>query len=149
METAFVFLAALATGLSAGAVLTEATVLVPFWRSQPPEAFLAWYAKYAGLLLRFYGPLEIVAAAATVLAAIGAGLANDGGTVLLSAAATLSVAVLAAYPAYFKPVNAAFAARTIDTLRVPDELRRWSRWHWARVYCALAAFACTVVAALQ
>ena len=65
MESAsgsFSFLAQVALGISAGALLAEAKVLVPFWRGLEPSEFLAWYRKHADLLLRFFGPLEIVAA---------------------------------------------------------------------------------------
>jgi hypothetical protein len=50
-------LATIALGLSAGALLAEGAVLVPFWRSLQPESFLAWYRENAALLLRFFGPL--------------------------------------------------------------------------------------------
>src|SRR6267378_2029146 len=60
MEGTLVVLAAVALGLAAGATLAEGAVLVPFWRSLDPEAFLAWYRRYAALLLRFFGPLEVV-----------------------------------------------------------------------------------------
>ncbi len=34
-------LAVIALGLSAGAMLTEGAVLVPYWRSLPPDSFLS------------------------------------------------------------------------------------------------------------
>ena len=51
-------LAVLGLGLSAGALLAEAGVLVPFWQAQKPEAFLDWYRENASRLLGFFGPLE-------------------------------------------------------------------------------------------
>jgi hypothetical protein len=45
LTTIVAVLAVLALGLAAGAVLTEAAVLVPFWRSLPPESFLGWYRE--------------------------------------------------------------------------------------------------------
>ena len=60
-------LATLGLGVAAGAMLAEGAVLVPWWRSMPPEAFLRWYADNARRLLEFYGPLEIVGATLTLL----------------------------------------------------------------------------------
>jgi len=48
--------------------------------------------------------------------------------------------VLAAFPLYFERVNGSFAAGTIAPVRVPEELRRWSSWHWVRTIIATAAF---------
>ena len=38
--SSLVGLAAVALGLSAGAMLAEGAVMVPYWRSLPPDAFL-------------------------------------------------------------------------------------------------------------
>lgn len=139
-------LAALVLGLSAGALLAEAAVLVPFWRRMPPEEFLAWYEKHAALLLRFFGPLELLAALAATVAAGAAGVRGQPGFALLAAAAVLAVAVLAAFPLYFQRVNASFADASIAPDDVPAELGRWSRWHGLRVALASAAFAAALLA---
>jgi hypothetical protein len=140
--------AVVALGLSAGALVAEGAVLVPFWRSLDPASFLDWYGRHATLLLRFFGPLEGagagLAAAAATLAALDGGEAGR----LLGAATLLALGVLAAFPLYFQRVNAGFADRSIATERVAAELRRWSRWHWARTALAVAAFACAAAAPL-
>jgi hypothetical protein len=141
-------LAVAALGLSAGALVTEGAVLVPFWRSLEPAEFLDWYGRHATLLLRFFGPLEGAGAA---LAAAAATLASlDGGDAgrLLGAAALLALAVLAAFPLYFQKVNAGFAARSVAPERVAAELRRWSLWHWGRTALAVGAFLCAALAPL-
>ena len=38
------------------------------------------------------------------------------------------------------------AKGTIELERVPGELRRWARWHWARVVLASAAFLAAILA---
>jgi hypothetical protein len=143
------FAAVAALGLAAGAVLAEAAVLVPFWRSQSPEAFLLWYRQYGGLLLRFFGPLEGVAAAITLVAAGVAWGEGSPAASLLGVAALLALLVLAAFPLYFRDVNASFADATIELTRVPEELRRWSQWHAARVLLATLAFLAATAAALR
>jgi hypothetical protein len=142
-------LAAAALGLSAGAVLAEGAVLVPYWRSLSPEAFLAWYRRNAGLLFRFFAPLELVAALLSILAAVVASRAASFAAPLLTASAVLALAVLAMFPLYFQRVNASFAAGTIAIERVAGELRRWSRWHWARVVVATLAFLVALLAAFD
>jgi hypothetical protein len=70
MRDAIGLLATLALGIAAGAVLAEGAVLVPWWREQPPEAFLAWYAANASRLFGFFGTLEMVAGVLVIVAAV-------------------------------------------------------------------------------
>ena len=132
--------AAGALGLTAGALLAEAAVLVPFWRSLEPAHFLEWYSANAGLLFRFFAPLEITATAIAVTAAAFERWPLRGDSGYLLAAALLSVAVLGAFPLYFAEVNASFADGTIAHEAVADELGRWAAWHWTRTVLAVAAF---------
>jgi hypothetical protein len=143
---ALALVATVALGLSAGALVAEGAVLVPFWRSGRPEAFLAWYRDHAALLVGFYGPLEIAAVALAAAALAANWLHPIVAVGPLLGAAVLAFGVLAGFPLYFQRANASFAAGTIELARVPDELRRWSRWHWARTALAVGAFVCAVVA---
>ena len=146
IATGALFLAAIALGLSAGALLAEGAVLVPFWRSQQPESFLAWYREHAALLLRFFGPLEVVATVIAILAAQLAWISGRGGAYLVIVSALLAVAVLASFPLYFQRANASFAAGTIAVDQVAQELRHWALWHWARTAIATASFILAVLA---
>ncbi|MFN7954309.1 MAG: hypothetical protein U0610_21465 [bacterium] len=138
------FAAVVALGLTAGALLAEAGLLVPFWRSAKPEVFLAWYREHAQRLVRFFGPLEIAAAVSAGLAALLGWIGNHPNAALLAAAAFGALAVLATFPLYFQRANASFASGSISLAGVPDELRRWAHWHFARTGIAIAAFACAV-----
>ncbi len=135
-------------GLTAGALLTEGAVLVTFWRSLPPEPFLAWYRENAHILLRFFAPLEILAALLATLAVIATSMATGSPAPLLVASSLLSLLVLAAFPLYFKSANSSFAEGTIEAAKVEDELKRWARWHWLRVTIATAAFLAALLARL-
>jgi hypothetical protein len=132
-------LATLTLGLAAGAVLAEGAVLVPWWRSLPPESFLTWYATNAARLFWFFGTLEMVSAVLVVAAAV---LVRSR---LFVAAALLTAGVLAVFPLYFQAVNASFEAATIAPGDVAAELGRWATWHWLRTGMAIAAFAAAVV----
>jgi hypothetical protein len=147
MATSSAVLAVLVLGVMAGALLTEALVLVPHWRSLSPDAFFAWYAANGDRLFDFYGPLEM-AALLFVAAAAVANRRRPGGRPFV-AAAVLAFVILGTFFVYFGDVNASFAARTIEPSRLPDELARWSRWHWARTLIGVAAFATSVVGLLR
>jgi len=138
-------LAAIALGFSAGAMLAEGAVLVPWWRSMPPRSFLGWYAGNASRLFAFFGPLEIGGAGLAVAAGVLPRYPRGAGRGLFVTSAVLAVAVLGAFPLYFRQVNASFAAGTIELDRVAGELARWSSWHWGRTAIGVAAFAAAVL----
>ncbi|MBI5503678.1 MAG: DUF1772 domain-containing protein [Deltaproteobacteria bacterium] len=140
LATGASFLAVVLLGITAGALLAEASVLVPFWRSQPPRSFLDWYREHAALLLWFFGPLEVATTVVVIIAALLAWSSGAGGAYLSIAAALLALAVLASFPLYFQRANASFEAGTIAIERVAPELRRWALWHWARTLIATASF---------
>ncbi len=146
MATTLVFVAVVVLGLTAGALLAEAAILVPYWRSLPPDTFLEWYRENGALLMRFFAPLEIAATLIPILAAIANWLSGaPAGWIMASS--LLSILVLGTFPLYFKKANASFAEGSIETDRVTAELRRWAHWHQARVVIATAAFVTAILAA--
>lgn len=143
MATSSGVLAVLSLGLMAGALLTEGFVLVPYWRSLPPDAFFAWYAVNGDRLFDFFGPLEIGALTFALIAAVAN--RRRPGRRLFVVAAALSFVILGMFVVYFGDANAGFAAHTIEPARLPDELARWSRWHWARTLLGVVAFVSSAV----
>ena len=135
----FALLATLALGLTAGALLTEAAVLIPWWRTLPADAFLAWYAANTSRLFQFFGTLEMVSA---VLVIVAAAVVRGRWFV---AAALLSIAVLALFPLYFQRVNASFESATIASAELPAVLARYAAWHWLRTIIGIAAFTAAAV----
>lgn len=138
MHSAAAVLATLALGLTAGALLAEAAVLIPWWRSLPPGDFLAWYAANTSRLFYFFGPLEMACAVLLIVAAV-----RVRGWFI--AAAALSLAVLAMFPLYFERANTSFETGTIAPAHVPAELARYAGWHWLRTAIGTAAFAAAVL----
>lgn len=138
--------AAVALGLSAGAMLAEGALLVPYWRALPPDAFLRWYAGNAARLLAFFGSLEIAATVLTLTAAVLCGVRRAAGIGSLVIAAALALAVLLPFPIYFRDVNASFAGATIAPDQVGEELARWAAWHWLRTVLGIGAFVAAVLA---
>jgi uncharacterized membrane protein len=145
LSTLVTLLAVVGLGLTAGALLAEAMVLVPFWQSLDPAAFFDWYRANARLLFEFFAPLEIGAAVLIVVAAVVNGIQRGHGTGFLVVAALLAVAILVAFPLYFKEANASFANASIPAGEVGAALRRWATWHAGRTVAALGAFVCAAI----
>jgi hypothetical protein len=139
--------AVVALGLSAGAMLTEAVVLVSYWRSLAPQDFLSWFHDNDARLVAFFGPLQV---ASVVLTAGAAGLsawaAPDRRTLFLGAAALLALAALALYPLYFREANASFATATVRPDDLPRALAGWAAWHWLRTAIGVGAFVAGLLA---
>ena len=149
LATGLYLLSIASLGVFAGANLTEAFVLVPYWRSLDAVDFYRWYAANDKRLLRFFTPVTAVAAVSTIAAAIAFSSTLARGSWCVLAAALLSAVCAAMFPLYFAGVNAAFSAASIPSDRLPAELARWARWHHVRTAVALAALGCDLVPILS
>lgn len=142
-------LAVIVLGISAGALEAEGAVLVPFWQSLPPSDFLGWYGAHAELLFNFFAPMEITATILVVTAALMFAIRRAPGSGWFILAAVLAIAVLLAFPLYFKDVNASFLSGTIPVEEVEAELERWAMWHWSRTLLAAAAFVSALLGTIK
>ena len=140
------YLAAASLGIFAGAMLTEAGVLVPFWRSLAPADFLRWYAANAERLLAYFSPVTAVTAVLALLAALASFWEGHPGRWWALVAAALALAIVAGFFVYFEQANASFAAGTIAVDAVTAELGRWSAWHNARTALSVIALAASLLA---
>jgi Domain of unknown function (DUF1772) len=135
-----------ALGLFAGAMLTEAGVLVPYWRSVDAGTFQAWYRGNAERLVRFFGGLTWCAGLSSLAWALLASAASKGGQAWAVTAAGLIVGAVAMFPLFFKQANAGFLAGGRSNDEMARALRQWARWHWVRTGISLGAFAAAVAA---
>jgi hypothetical protein len=133
-------------GIFAGAMLTEGFVLVSFWRSLAPEAFLAWYAANDQRLLDFFRPRTTATVLLAIAAAIAAWVAGSDAFALTGVAALLAVVALATFFLYFERANESFATASIDAAGVAPALARWATWHWFRTALSVVAFAASLLA---
>src|SRR5215204_1059241 len=85
------FLAAAGLALFVGALLTEAMVLVPMWRTLRPQEFFGLHGAHSHRLYTFFAPLTVSATLLAVGAAITA-VATD--RTLSSASVVAAVLVL-------------------------------------------------------
>jgi hypothetical protein len=139
-------LGVLLLGVTAGAMLAEAAILVPYWQSLAPVDFFDWYAANASLLVGFYSPLEIASAVVALASAVLHSVQSRPGGRLWWVAAILSILVIATFFVYFKDANAGFSNRSIAEDSLPAALVTWSTWQWGRVAVGCAAFAASVLA---
>ena len=126
------FFAAAGLALFIGALLTEAVVLVPMWRSLQPQDFFILHAAHAHRLYAFFAPLTVGATLLAVVAAatsIGTNRPQSSASVV---AAILALLILSTYGLYFRRANASFADASISHEDLPAELARWASWHWFR-----------------
>ena len=139
-------LGVLLLGVTAGAMLAEAAILVPYWQSLAPADFFDWYAANASLLVDFYSPLEIASAVVALVSAVLHSAQSRPGGRLWWVAAVLSLLVIATFFLYFKDANAGFSNGAITEDSLPAALATWATWQWGRVGVGCAAFAASVLA---
>ncbi len=130
----------LVLGLFAGSLLTEAMILVPYWRRMEPAEFLRLHGTLGPKLFRFFAPLTTSAVVLAVVTAVLVGFSNPAW--LLTG--VLSAIVLSIFFIYFRRANNRFATHTITAQELPDELARWSAWHWLRTGILIIAFASSI-----
>lgn len=137
-----------ATGLAlfVGALLTEALVLVPMWRTLQPREFFTLHAAHAHRLYAFFAPLTVGATLLSVAAAAASVAALRPQRAASVVAAVLALVMLSTYALYFRRANASFADASLTPEALPAELARWAAWHWFRTGVGLVALASSLLA---
>lgn len=127
-------------GLFAGSLLTEAMILVPYWRRMEPVEFFSLHGSLGPSLFRYFAPLTSLAVMLSVLVAANVGTEN----LPWLTSAVLSLAALAIFFIYFRSANNKFAAHDIADEELSAELQRWSNWHWVRTVLVVIALAASI-----
>jgi hypothetical protein len=140
------FLAAAGLALFVGGLFTEAMVLVPMWRSLPPQEFFTLHAAHAHRLYAFFAPLTVSATLLSVVAAITSVAIDRSRSSASVVTAVLALVILSTYSLYFRRANASFAEASITHEALPAELARWASWHWFRTAIGLVALASSLLA---
>jgi uncharacterized membrane protein len=136
-------------GLFAGGMLTEALLLVPYFRSLKAEDFYRQRHDFGPRLYRFYSPLTIgatLSALTTAIAVIVLDPKNSGPSLI---AALLSLSILSTYFLYFRRANRSFAEQRLTATELNLELGRWSGVHNFRTALAIAAALVSILAAIK
>jgi zinc transporter ZupT len=139
MRTVLAILSAALTGLLAGAMVFIEAVLVPFWRGSPPGEFREWFAVHSPRIRALMVPLGAGAAAAAAATAAAEAVSGGGARATSATAAGAAVSVVAITVTVNEPANEKFAQLDFGDAETETLLRRWARWHDARVALGLVA----------
>jgi small-conductance mechanosensitive channel len=142
-------LTTLVLGLFAGSLLTEALLLVPYFRSLSFEEFNRLHREFGPRLFSYYAPLTISATLFPLVTAAATLLDDPRINLFAWLAAGLVLMISATYIFYFRAANRAFAEQRLDEPGLAKELARWAGVHTFRTALALCAFIAAVLAALR
>lgn len=133
-------ISSLVLGLLVGSLLTEAMILVPYWRSMEPKEFLSLHHTLGPRLFKYFAPLTILATILPVLAAVMPLILGARSHWLSLVPAIITLVMLAIYMGYFKGANDSFKSGSAGVEGLSEELTKWAKWHWIRVVLGMAAF---------
>lgn len=133
-------LSTLLLGLFAGSLMTEATILVPYWRRMEPAEFFRLHGSLGPKLFRYFAPLTVLA----VGFAVGVGVIHRHNNTPWLIAGVLCLIALAIFFIYFRAANNRFAAHDMPDSALEGELIRWTNWHWIRTLVVVAAFGISI-----
>lgn len=148
MIDALAVVSATVLGLFAGSLLTEALLLVPYFKSLSFADFNKLHHDFGPRLYRYYAPLTISATILPVINAASMVLDGRRDVALPLAAAALVLVVLSTYFLYFRQANRAFAEKRLGEDELGGELTRWERVHAFRTAIAILAFVVSILALL-
>jgi len=127
-------------GLYAGSLLTEAMILVPFWRRMDPADFFRLHGTMGPSLFRYFAPLTTAAVVFSVTTAI----LNRLDSLAWNITAGFSVTALIIFFVYFKKANQSFADHNLKNEELAGELGRWASWHWLRTVLMIIALGVSI-----
>lgn len=138
-------LSTLIVGLYAGSLLTEATILVPYWRRMDPVEFFRLHSSLGPRLFRYYAPLTASAVALALIVAI----LNRAENLAWNVTSGLCLSALIIFFVYFSKANKSFANHSLTDGDLAGELTRWASWHWLRTGVVIIAFASSIAGHLS
>ena len=120
-------------GIFWGAQLTEAVLLVPYWKSLKADEFFAYYQSQGKRIHQFFAPLTIGSTLLPFLSVIYLIFFKHEYHILLFTMGLSTLAFFLTFYMYFKNANRRFTDRALTDEALPYELVRWGNWHWGRV----------------
>ncbi|MGG8495151.1 hypothetical protein ACQY1Q_01930 [Tenacibaculum sp. TC6] len=131
-------------GFFLGTQLTEALLMVPYWKNLTSNDFFQLHETYGNKIYRFFAPITIIA---TIIPLVTAILIIQSSntfqwTALIMGTCTLGFFIT--YFVYFKRANKNFANRSIHDNELPYALKKWEYWHWTRISLESIAFLCSL-----
>jgi hypothetical protein len=136
-------------GVFLGTQLTEAALIVPYWKELSADSFFAFYKTYGKKIHQFYSPLTIASTILPIVTFVCYLFVKSKTDFLMWLMTTFAVLFFATYFLYFKEANISFTERTISNEALAEELITWGKWHWGRVVCEAVAFGCGLILLLK
>lgn len=132
-------------GIFLGAQITEACLIVPFWKSLNADEFFKFQRNYGKAVHSFFAPITILAAFIPLISAGYHVFYQFDNLLLFGLMGLSSLAFFSTFFLYFKHANRRFAERDVSNEKLPFELRRWGNWHWVRVCFEFITFGCSLL----
>lgn len=133
-------------GLLVGSLLTEAMILVPYWRKMKSEEFLKLHGTMGPSLYRYFAPLTVAGTMTPIITGVYSVILTPSAIGLSAVVALLVGIMFCIYFIYFKAVNQSFENGSVSVEVIPNELKHWAAWHWLRVVIGLIAFFLSIAA---
>ena len=127
-------------GVFLGTQLAEAALIVPYWKGLSSEDFFAFYKAHGKKLQQFYAPLTIAATILPICTIVCSLLGKTKTLPLMWLMLFFSLLFFSTFFIYFKAANYNFTMQTISYEALPNELLKWEKWHWTRIFCEAVAF---------
>ena len=129
-------------GALIGAMILIALVMVPFWQSSEPQAFLDWFTAYSPSI----GDLMLPLGFGVLFLAVVTFFLSKENKVLRGLTIVFILVTIVYYPIYYLPTNASFSEQTINAAEIGSELSTWLSLHWQRIFFSGAALVTSILA---
>jgi len=116
-----------------GSQLTEAALLVPYWKTLSGADFYNYYTAFGPFIGRYYTILTITAALIPVGVSMYCAFHRSRALTYAIVSTFFTLLVIALFYFYFKETNHQFAEAPLSTEQLHAELITWGNWHWLRV----------------
>ncbi|MFT8687181.1 MAG: DUF1772 domain-containing protein [Novacetimonas hansenii] len=133
-------LAIIGPAMFAGVMLAIGVIFGNYWKSLPPEQFLAWFAHNGEYIQKAIPPV-VLPALIGLVSMIWIDLADPVNRLLWTGAALCIAAVIFLTLGWFVPANTGFSSRSLPLDQVSGKLDTWLRLHNIRIALAVAASA--------
>jgi hypothetical protein len=139
-QEGMLLLSSLSLGIFLGAQITEAFLLVPYWKSINVDDFFDFYKTYGREIHQFFSPLTILATVIPLITVVYSFIHQSHYQPLFGLMGVCVLAFFLSYFLYFKNANQRFFDRCLPDEKLPNELKKWGNWHSIRVFFEFIAF---------
>ncbi|MBV8105748.1 MAG: DUF1772 domain-containing protein [Hyphomicrobiales bacterium] len=145
MRAIFNILAISGSGMFAGVMLAIGMILGNYWKSLPPETFFDAFSQNSRFIMSAV-PLVVIPTAVGLIGSLWLGFSDGRSRTLWLIALACFAAVIALTGAYYVPVNAEFATKSVPPDQVMAKLDAWLMIHNVRIGLAAIASALGLLA---